>query len=192
MPVWPATPHAAGAFRVASLVLPCSSLGNNAFARMETKGGRMRFTGKVAVITAFANGIGRATAEIMAREGATVVGVDNHQGRLDEAVAALRGAGGTAHGRLCDALDSGQVEATAAAADQEFGGVDILINAVGGSTIIANSGAGVDELTFAEWQRLIDFNLSGTFLFTHAVVPIMKRRRHGKIVNLASIAGRGL
>ena len=152
----------------------------------------MRFTGKVTVITAFANGIGRATAEIMAREGAVVVGVDNHQGRLDEAVAALRGAGGTAHGRLCNALDAGRVEATVAAVDREFGGVDILVNAVGGSTIIANSGAGVDELTFAEWQRLIDFNLSGTFLFTHAVVPIMRRRRHGKIVNLASIAGRGL
>ena len=152
----------------------------------------MRFTGKVAVITAFANGIGRATAEIMASEGATVVGVDNHQGRLEEAVAALRGAGGTAHGRLCDALDAEQVEATAAAVEKEFGGVDILVNAVGGSTIIANAGAEVDELTFAEWQRLIAFNLDGTFLFTRAVVPIMKRRRHGKIVNLASIAGRGL
>jgi NAD(P)-dependent dehydrogenase (short-subunit alcohol dehydrogenase family) len=152
----------------------------------------MRFTGKIALITAFANGIGRATAEIMAREGAVVVGVDNHQGRLDEAVAALRSAGGTAHGRLCDALDAPQVEAIIASVDKEFGKVDILVNAVGGSTIIANSGAGVDELTFAEWQRLIDFNLSGTFLFTHAVVPIMKRHRHGKIVNLASIAGRGL
>ena len=152
----------------------------------------MRFTGKVAVITAFANGIGRATAEIMASEGATVVGVDNHQGRLEEAVAALRGAGGTAHGRLCDALDAEQVEATAAAVEKEFGGVDILVNAVGGSTIIANAGAEVDELTFAEWQRLIAFNLDGTCLFTHAVVPIMTRRRHGKIVTLASIAGRGL
>src|SRR5712671_3321432 len=76
--------------------------------------------GKDAVITAFANGIGRATAEIMAREGAVVVGVDNHQGRLDEAVAALRGAGGKAHGRLCDALDAGQVEATVASVENEF------------------------------------------------------------------------
>ena len=82
-----------------------------------------------------------------------------HHGRLDEAVAALRGAGGTAHGQLCDALDSGQLEATAAAVDQEFGGVDILVDAVGGSTIIANSGAGIEELKLAEWQRLIDFNL---------------------------------
>jgi len=152
----------------------------------------MRFTDKVAVITAFANGIGRATAEIMAREGAIVVGVDNHPDRLETAVAALRGAGGRAHGRLCDALDQQQVEGTVASVEKEFGAVDILINAVGGSTIIANSGANVDELTFAEWQRLIGFNLNGTFLFTHAVVPFMKRRRHGKIVNLASIAGRGL
>src|SRR6201981_4022359 len=152
----------------------------------------MRFTGKIALITAFANGIGRAAAEIMAREGAVVVGVDNHPGRLEEAVAALRSAGGKAHGWLCDALDAAQVEATVASVDQEFGRIDILVNAVGGSTIIANSGANVDELAFDEWQRLIAFNLNGTFLFTHAVVPIMKRRRHGKIVNLASIAGRGL
>src|SRR6266481_4025362 len=152
----------------------------------------MRFTGKIAVITAFANGIGRATAEIMARDGAVVVGVDNHRDRVEEAVSALRSAGGKAHRRLCDALDPGQVEATVAAVDKEFGGIDILVNAVGGSTIIANSGAEVDELTFAEWQRLIDFNLSATFLFTHAVVPIMKRQQRGKIVNLASIAGRGL
>ena len=152
----------------------------------------MRFTDKVAVITAFANGIGRATAEIMAREGAIVVGVDNHPDRLEAAVAALRDAGGRAHGRLCDALDQQQVEATVGSVEKEFGAVDVLVNAVGGSTIIANSGAHVDELSFEEWQRLIAFNLNGTFLFTHAVVPIMKRRRHGKIVNLASIAGRGL
>jgi NAD(P)-dependent dehydrogenase (short-subunit alcohol dehydrogenase family) len=152
----------------------------------------MRFTDKVAIITAFANGIGRATAEIMAREGAIVVGVDNHPDRLETAVAALRGIGGVAHGRLCDALDQGQVDAMVASIEKEFGAADILVNAVGGSTIIANSSANVEELSFDEWQRLIAFNLNGTFLFTHAVVPIMKRRRHGKIVNLASIAGRGL
>jgi NAD(P)-dependent dehydrogenase (short-subunit alcohol dehydrogenase family) len=72
----------------------------------------MRFKDKVAVITAFANGIGRATAEIMVREGAIVIGVDNHPDRLETAVAALRVRGGTAHGRLCDALHHGQVEAT--------------------------------------------------------------------------------
>ena len=71
----------------------------------------MRFRDKVALISAAANGIGRATATIMAREGATVIAVDNHQGRLDEAVPALRQAGGKAggkvEGRLVDALDAG-------------------------------------------------------------------------------------
>jgi NAD(P)-dependent dehydrogenase (short-subunit alcohol dehydrogenase family) len=61
----------------------------HALTRVEAKEGTMRFTDKAALITVFANG--RATAEIMAREGAVVVGVDNRPGRLDEAVAALRG-----------------------------------------------------------------------------------------------------
>jgi len=152
----------------------------------------MRFQDKVALITAAASGIGRATADIMAREGGVVVTVDNNEERLDRAVTELRAAGGRAHGRLCDALDAAQVDRTVASVAQEFGAIDVLVNAVGGSTIIAKSGATVDELSFADWQKLIDFNLSGTFLFTHAVVPVMQRQRHGKIVNLSSIAGRGL
>ena len=152
----------------------------------------MRFQGKVALITAAASGIGRATADIMAREGATIVAVDNHEERLDRTVAQLNEAGGRAHRRLCNALDAAEVDATVASVAREFGRIDILVNAVGGSTIVPKSGAPVDELSFAEWRLLIDFNLSGTFLFTHAVVPVMNRQRSGKMVNLSSIAGRGL
>ncbi len=152
----------------------------------------MRFTDKVALVTAVASGIGRATADIMAREGAIVVGVDNDQGRLDETIAALRAAGGRAYARRADALDRAQVEALVPAVAQEHGTIDILVNAVGGSTIIPHPGATVDQLTLSDWQRLIAFNLDGTFLFCNAVVPIMKRQGHGKIVNLSSIAGRGL
>ena len=152
----------------------------------------MRFQDKVALITAAASGIGRASADIMATEGAIVVAVDNNRERLDRTVSEIGGAGGRAHGRLCDALDPAQVDALVAGVAREFGAIDILVNAVGGSTIISKSGASVDELSFAEWQKLIDFNLSGTFLFTHAVVPVMQRQRRGKIVNLSSIAGRGL
>jgi NAD(P)-dependent dehydrogenase (short-subunit alcohol dehydrogenase family) len=152
----------------------------------------MRFHDKVALITAAASGIGRATADIMAKEGAIVVAVDNHQERLERAVAEIGAAGGRAHGRLCDALDRAQVDALVPAVAREFGRIDILVNAVGGSTIIAKSGATVDELSFDDWRALIDFNLSGTFLFTHALVPVMKRQKSGKIVNLSSIAGRGL
>jgi NAD(P)-dependent dehydrogenase (short-subunit alcohol dehydrogenase family) len=152
----------------------------------------MRFKNKVALISAAANGIGRATATIMAREGATVIAVDNHQGRLDEAVPALRQAGGKTEGKLVDALDATAVDRLVAEVERDHGGIDILVNAVGGSTVIANPQASTEELSFADWQKLIAFNLDGTFLFTHAVIPVMKRRRRGKIVNLASIAGRGL
>jgi NAD(P)-dependent dehydrogenase (short-subunit alcohol dehydrogenase family) len=148
----------------------------------------MRFTGKIALITAAANGIGRASAEIMAQEGATVVCVDNHPERLE---AALKALGANAHGRLCDALDQSQVDAVVASVVKEFGRIDILVNAVGGSTIIAKPSADVEEHSLDDWQRVINFNLNGTFLFTHAVVPVMKQQRSGKIVNLASIAGRG-
>jgi NAD(P)-dependent dehydrogenase (short-subunit alcohol dehydrogenase family) len=152
----------------------------------------MRLTDRVAMITAAASGIGRATADIMAREGATVVAVDLDAGRLDDTVAGLRAAGGRAHGRRADVTDPAQVETLVTGVAREFGMIDILVNAVGGSTIIAHPGAEMDQLTFADWQQLIAFNLDGTFLCCHAVAPIMKRRRYGKIVNLASIAGRGL
>ena len=156
----------------------------------------MRFTNKVAVITAAANGIGRATAQIMVREGATVIVVDNHQGRLDEAVPALRKIAGKGPGRVegkpVDALDAAQVDRLVADVARDHGRIDILVNAVGGSTVIDNPQATTEQLAFADWQKLIAFNLDGTFLFTHAVIPVMKRQRSGKIVNLASIAGRGL
>jgi len=152
----------------------------------------MRFTDQVALITAAASGIGRATADIIGAEGGIVVGVDTDQSRLDAMTASIKGAGGRAHGRRADALDPAQVQSVVADVVREHGRIDILVNAVGGSTIIPSPGATVDELTFAEWQRLLDFNLDGTFLFCHEVAPVMKRHRSGKIVNLSSIAGRGL
>jgi NAD(P)-dependent dehydrogenase (short-subunit alcohol dehydrogenase family) len=151
----------------------------------------MRFTDRVALITAAASGIGKATAEIIAAEGGTVVGVDSDQGRLDKVVAGLRDAG-RAHGVRADALDPVQVQAAVDGAVRDHGRIDILVNAVGGSTIIREPAAAVDTLTLADWQRLLDFNLTGTFLFCHAVTPVMRRQRSGKIVNLSSIAGRGL
>src|SRR6266849_4986099 len=152
----------------------------------------MRFRDQVALITAAASGIGRATAEIIGGEGGMVVGVDTDQARLDTAMAALRASGARAHGRRANALDAAQVSDVVDSVIREHERIDILVNAVGGSTIIPRPAATVDELTLAEWQRLLAFNLDGTFLFCHTVAPIMKRQKSGKIVNLASIAGRGI
>jgi NAD(P)-dependent dehydrogenase (short-subunit alcohol dehydrogenase family) len=152
----------------------------------------MRFDGRVALITAAASGIGRATADIICTEGGTVAAVDSDEGRLKDAVAAIQASGGRAHAYRADALDAMQVDGVVERVVREHGHIDILVNAVGGSTIISRPAATVDELTLPEWQQLITFNLDGTFLFSHALVPVMKRQRGGKIVNISSIAGRGI
>jgi NAD(P)-dependent dehydrogenase (short-subunit alcohol dehydrogenase family) len=151
----------------------------------------MRFKDKAALITACGSGIGRATAEIMAREGALIIGVDNDQRRLDRSMEELNMTGGRAVGHCIDALDEAEVNAVVEDTAKNYG-IDILVNAVGGSTIIARPAAAIDELSLDDWQKIIAFNLQGTFLFCHAVAPVMKRQKAGKIVNLASIAGRGL
>ena len=152
----------------------------------------MRFAGKIALITAAGAGIGKATAGIIGGEGGTVVAVETDKARLDALVEGIRRGGGQADGRQVDALDPAQVTDLVDDVVRTHGRIDILVNAVGGSTVIPRPAATVDELTLAEWQRLIAFNLDGTFLFCHAVAPIMKRQRNGKIVNLSSVAGRGL
>jgi NAD(P)-dependent dehydrogenase (short-subunit alcohol dehydrogenase family) len=152
----------------------------------------MRFQGKVALISAAGAGIGRATAMIIGREGGTVVGLDVDQGALDRLTADVGAAGGHALALRADALDAGSVEGVVRRAIDAYGRIDILVNAVGGSTIVSRPAALIDDLTLEEWEKLLHFNLTGTFLLTHAVIPVMKRQGAGKIVNLSSIAGRGL
>jgi NAD(P)-dependent dehydrogenase (short-subunit alcohol dehydrogenase family) len=152
----------------------------------------MRFRDKVALITAAASGIGKATAVIIGGEGGLVVGVDTDQLRLDALVEDIGRAGGRAEGRRADALDAAQVDEVVRSVERGHGRIDVLVNAVGGSTIIERPAATVDELTLSDWQRLIAFNLDSTFLFCHAVAPVMKRQGAGKIVNISSVAGRGI
>jgi len=151
----------------------------------------MRFQGKVALITGAASGIGRATSEIIGGEGGSVAAVDVNRDRLDQIVSAVEAKGGRAHAYLADALDEKAVNNVVSDAARRFGRIDVLVNAVGGSTIIANPAARMEELSLKDWEALLAFNLNGTYLFTHAVIPIMKKQKAGKIVNIASIAGRG-
>jgi NAD(P)-dependent dehydrogenase (short-subunit alcohol dehydrogenase family) len=150
----------------------------------------VRFRDKVALISGAGAGIGRATAAMVGREGGTVVAVDVDEAALDRLAAEI-GASRTLAIRA-DALDAASVEETVRRAVDAHGRIDVLVNAVGGSTMIPRPAATLDELSLAEWHKLLHFNLTGTFLFCHAVVPVMKRQRSGKIVNISSIAGRGL
>ena len=151
-----------------------------------------RFQGKVALITGAASGICRASAEIIAAEGGTIAAVDNNRELLDGAMEAFTAAGGGEHHPYhANALVQAEVDAVVADVVGRFGRIDILVNGVGGSTAIANPGATTEQLTLEEWQTVLDFNLTGTFLFCHAVIPHMTRQGGGKIVNFSSRSSRG-
>jgi NAD(P)-dependent dehydrogenase (short-subunit alcohol dehydrogenase family) len=151
----------------------------------------MRFVDRVAIITAGGNGIGRATALLMAAEGAKVVAVDIDEQSVASVADRIAATGGTCMPVACDVLNEDSVRRLVDSVLDRFGRIDILVNGVGGSTVIDNSGVTVEDMTLEEWERVLSLNLRGTFLCTHAVIPHMKRQGGGKIVNLSSIVARG-
>lgn len=143
------------------------------------------FAGRVALITGAGQGIGRAIARAFAAEGATVVLAARTVAALEGLAAEIGAAGGRAHISPCDVTVQAQVEAMAAAARELAGPVDILVNNAGIAATQKFLGH-PDEL----WQRIIDVNLTGTFRVTRAIAPQMVERRWGRVINIASVAGR--
>ena len=152
----------------------------------------MRFQDKVALVTASASGIGKATAEILAREGAHLVAADLNPDSLSNLSKSIKAEGGTITTKEINVLEEEPVKNLVDSLITDLGKIDILVTAVGGSTIIQNSSASVDNLPFDDWNKVLDFNLRGTFLCTHEVVKHMKRQGNGKIVNISSDAAHSL
>ncbi|OAM75024.1 SDR family NAD(P)-dependent oxidoreductase [Devosia elaeis] len=140
------------------------------------------FAGKVAVITGGAGGIGLAVARRLARDGATISLWDLSSKALDAARQVLP----DAHVVVTDIADYASVEAARQATEKAFGRIDILVHSAG----IAGKNAPLDEYDLDEWKRVIDIDLNGTFYVNRAVLPGMKARNYGRIVNIASIAGK--
>lgn len=138
-----------------------------------------RLDGQVAAITGGSRGIGRATAELFIAAGATVIILDRDQTAAEEAAQAI---GATAI--TVDVADEEAVTAAFAHIDAQFGRLDILVN---------NAGCAIRkptvELSLADWQRVIDVNMTGVFLCAQAAGRIMLRQQSGTIVNMASIFG---
>ena len=144
----------------------------------------MRLQGKVAIITGGSSGIGRATAELFAREGASVVVADYNADAGREAVQAINGAGGDALFVHVDVSDSAQVQGMVQATLDAYGGIDILFNNAG--VLIFGTVLDTDE---ASWNRLMSINLTGVFLCSKAVLPHMIARGGGSIINASSSTG---
>jgi NAD(P)-dependent dehydrogenase (short-subunit alcohol dehydrogenase family) len=144
----------------------------------------MRLQGKVALITGAGAGIGRATAELFGREGAAVVVADYDRAAAEAVCSGITAEGGRAVAVAVDVSQPDQVDAMVVAAVQAFGGIDILFNNAG--ILIFGS---VVETAFEDWQRMMAVNLNGVFLCSKAVIPLMRERGGGAIINMSSSTG---
>lgn len=145
------------------------------------------FEGQVVVITGASSGIGRATAEAFARGGARVVVnyLKNEKG-ANEAVEAIRKAGGEAIALRTDVTRSSEVKNMVAATEKKWGKIDILVNNAG--DLLARQT--LTDMTEEYWDQIMALNLKSVFLCTQAVWKQMAERKSGIIINVASIAGR--
>ncbi|MDI7276073.1 MAG: glucose 1-dehydrogenase [Anaerolineae bacterium] len=144
----------------------------------------MRLSGKVAIVTGGASGIGRATAQLFAREGAKVVVADVDRGAGEETAQEIRVAGGEATFVQADVSDAAQVQRMVETALERYGGIDVLFNGAG----ILAFGTILDTDEQA-WRRMLDVNLTGHYLCCRAVLPHMIARGGGSIINTSSSTG---
>lgn len=143
-----------------------------------------RFGGRTAIVTGAASGMGQATALRLATDGAAVACLDVAGDAAAATAEEIRAAGGTAFPAEVDVRDPDSVAAAVAAVEADLGPARVLVNVAG---VLKFSHA--HELDVADWDRVVDVNLKGTFLMARAVIPSMLEAGGGSIVNVASSAG---
>jgi len=144
-----------------------------------------KLDGKVAVVTGASSGIGEATAEALAAEGATVVVAARREERLTDLAKRIEENGGRVLAAACDVADEGQAHGLIRKAEEEFGKVDILVNNAG-VMLLSTVGKGLSD----EWRRMFDVNVLGLLYTTDAAIETMKKQGSGHLVNVSSVAGR--
>lgn len=139
---------------------------------------------KIAIVTGAGRGIGFEIGRTLAAAGAAVALVDIDVELVEQAAGQLRDEGLTAIGITADVRDRDQVQLVVDQVLAEWQRVDILVNNAGICPLTP-----VEEISMEEWDLVLGVNLTGAFLFSQAVIPIMRQRQSGKIVNIASSAG---
>lgn len=138
--------------------------------------------GRVALVTGGSSGLGRAMAEALASAGARVVVAARRREALEESVAAIEGEGGQAAALVADLADPEALEDIARQAAEPFGPVTILVNAAG-----VNLRQPIEEVDLAAWQLTLQLHLGTPFFLSRALVPGMRDKGYGRIINLASL-----
>lgn len=141
-------------------------------------------TGRTAIVTGGSRGIGKEMAGALGEAGANLMLCARRSEWLDETVKEFQGMGFNVAGRTCDVAKPDEVQAVIDDTVERFGTVDILVNNAGTSW-----GAMPEDMPLEQWQKVIDVNLTGCFLFAQAAGREMLKRSQGSIINIASIAG---
>ena len=152
---------------------------------MEQSEGKL--SNQVAIVTGAGQGMGAATANRLAKEGAAVVVSDINAEKAAQVTEKISAAGNKALGLKTDVTKEDQVASMVKAAIDHYGTVSILVNNAG---ILYPTR--IDHVTKSEWDQVLDVNLNGTFLCSKAVLPTMKENKFGRIVNMSSSAGRSV
>jgi gluconate 5-dehydrogenase len=141
-------------------------------------------TGRVAIVTGGSRGLGLEMAEGLAEAGAALMICARREQWLTPALSQLRERGFTVDGAICDIAQPAQVQSVVDQTMARHGRVDILINNAG-----VTWGASPEAMPIEKWQMVLDINLTGTFLFSQAAGRVMLKQQHGRIINVASVAG---
>jgi len=149
----------------------------------ELGGHGMRLEDKVAIVTGAASGMGAATAQLFAREGAKVIVADVLEEEGQAVAASIKSNRGEARFQRLDVSSEADWDAVVAATLAAYGKIDILVNNAG------VSGSDPDRLSLATWDRQMSINAKGVFLGMRAVIPVMQKSKSGSIVNTSSISG---